>query len=507
MEDNTNAMENLNEEQQSQVFHLMELANIDNMDFAAQMLIQFNFDVEKAAQQLMGIQSSLGQDAPAQQPDISVQGTGMNIENQGPQRNRDENDLAVLYRRHLENKQRQEEGQNLTGSNITNAMNSIMSGGNRSQSAGGEEFVNFMKQKYSDLNKTLKFNTGTFEEALKKAAQYKKPLLVYVHDQSPDNAEIPREIFGQSVLANLINSDFYFIGVLAGSPAAIPLKEYVDVDGCSSLNVFRTNLLDDVVRMETIILTNYTDVLDLQDQLRSVHGTYYMILTEEDKVKNEVRRNMENERRRLEEPNYGYHGGDDDDNYFGSHQNFGTGTGTNQHYDSDLALAEQQRLEEDRILRQIQEEEFKEAERKIREKQQDQDKQAILKKEKEAEEQKLRKQQEDERRIREEEKEQQRDIKIKRLPAEPAEGSPNAVNIVFRTPNGNNLERRFNNTDKVQALYDYIDTQDVTFDKATIKYDLIQPRPFLCLEDQNKTINDYFEGSTHERVQIREHSS
>jgi len=157
----------LNEEQQSQVFHLMELANIDNMDFAAQMLIQFNFDVEKAAQQLMGIQSSLGQDAPAQQPDISVQGTGMNIENQGPQRNRDENDLAVLYKRHLENKQRQEEGQNLTGSNITNAMNSIMSGGNRSQSAGGEEFVNFIKRKYSDLNKTLKFNAGTFEEVLR----------------------------------------------------------------------------------------------------------------------------------------------------------------------------------------------------------------------------------------------------------------------------------------------------------------------------------------------------
>jgi len=189
--------------------------------------------------------------------------------------------------------------------------------------------------------------------------------------------------------------------------------------------------------------------LDLQDQLRSVHGTYYMILTEEDKVKNEVRRNMENERRRLEEPNYGYHGGDDDDNYFGSHQ-----TGSHQpHYDSDLALAEQQRLEEDRILRQIQEEEFKEAERKIREKQQDQDKQAVLRKEKEAEEQKIRKQQEEERRIREEEKEQQRDIKVKRLPAEPAEGSPNAVNVVFRTPNGNNLERRFNNTDKVQVIF------------------------------------------------------
>jgi len=102
-------------------------------------------------------------------------------------------------------------------------------------------------------------------------------------------------------------------------------------------------------------------------------------------------------------------------------------------------------------LRQIQEEEFKEAERKIREKQVDQDKQAILKKEREAEEQKLRKQREEEQKIREEEKQQQREIKLKRLPAEPAAEGPNVMNILFRTPSGNNLERRFNATDKVQV--------------------------------------------------------
>jgi len=48
----------------------------------------------------------------------------MNIENQGPQKNRDENDLAVLYRRHLERKE-EEEKQNASGNKLTNAMNSI----------------------------------------------------------------------------------------------------------------------------------------------------------------------------------------------------------------------------------------------------------------------------------------------------------------------------------------------------------------------------------------------
>jgi len=44
------------------------------------------------------------------------------------------------------------------------------------------------------------------------------------------------------------------IGVLVGSQAAEPLKQHVDIEGCSSLCVFRTNLLDEVVRMETIVI-------------------------------------------------------------------------------------------------------------------------------------------------------------------------------------------------------------------------------------------------------------
>ncbi len=141
----------------------------------------------------------------------------MNIENQGPQRNRDENDLAVLYRRHLDRKE-EEAKQNTTGNSLTNAMNSIseifspfplylkftVSGSKTGQSAGGDEFVNYIRQNYPDLNKALKFQGGTFDEAVQKAAQYKKPLLVYLHDQSPENADIPREILSQSVLANLI---------------------------------------------------------------------------------------------------------------------------------------------------------------------------------------------------------------------------------------------------------------------------------------------------------------
>ena len=61
-----------------------------------------------------------------------------------------------------------------------------------------------------------------------------------------------------------------------------------------------------------------------------------MILTEEDKVKNEVRRNIENERRRMEEHEFDYH---DEHDFGGSHQP----------YNPELDPVEQARLEEDRM--------------------------------------------------------------------------------------------------------------------------------------------------------------
>jgi len=47
----------------------------------------------------------------------------------------------------------------------------------------------------------------------------------------------------------------------------------------------------------------------------------------------------------------------------------------------------------------------------------------------------------------------------------------------------------------------------VKFDPSTVGYDLIQPRPFLCLDDKEKTLEDYFPGSDQELIQIRELAS
>lgn len=46
METESTLMENMTEEQQMQVFTLMNMANIEDINFAAQMLAQFNFDLD-----------------------------------------------------------------------------------------------------------------------------------------------------------------------------------------------------------------------------------------------------------------------------------------------------------------------------------------------------------------------------------------------------------------------------------------------------------------------------
>jgi hypothetical protein len=53
-------------------------------------------------------------------------------------------------------------------------------------------------------------------------------------------------------------------------------------------------------------------------------------------------------------------------------------------------------------------------------------------------------------------------------------------------------------------LYGFVDSLEIKFDASTKSYDLMQPRPFLCLNDKQKTIGEYFEESDHEVVQVRE---
>ena len=65
----------------------------------------------------------------------------------------------------------------------------------------------------------------------------------------------------------------------------------------------------------------------------------------------------------------------------------------------------------------------------------------------------MRKQKEDEEKRKTEEKEMKKKTKLQTLPPEPAEDDQSAILIIFRLPNGDRLERRFNSNDKAQVNF------------------------------------------------------
>ncbi len=63
-------------------------------------------------------------------------------------------------------------------------------------------------------------------------------------------------------------------------------------------------------------------------------------------------------------------------------------------------------------------------------------------------------------------------------------------------------ERRFVKTDKVQVLYDYVDSLGLDIFEESDKYEIIQPFPFKLYDDKNKTLEE--EKLLNSILQIRE---
>lgn len=80
------------------------------------------------------------------------------------------------------------------------------------------------------------------------------------------------------------------------------------------------------------------------EQLKDAEGSFYFLMAEEDKIKTEVRTQLEREQRRMEEQQHNYY--DMGEEYHG-YDNFGT----QPHFPQQPHnfSAEQQRLEEDRM--------------------------------------------------------------------------------------------------------------------------------------------------------------
>jgi len=316
--------------------------------------------------------------------------------------------------------------------------------------------------------------------------------LVYIHIEDPQTAHIPLMLFkSNKAIRDIIEKRYLLLGLLAKSPGTQLLSKYVDLEKGPSLAIFRVNLLDDIQLLDRIILEPTTEPGQILDRLRDNDSNFVFLLAEEEKIKKDVNNSLRREkeekerletRQRLEEE---------------PHDEFGN---PNPYYQSfrrqpqQTMLDEQTqiKLEEARYLRKIQEEDYKEVERKI-----------IAQKEKTIMEVKQKEQDEAKKRERKLTEENERQKKKDELAEEPKEDDPNAVQIIYRLPDGSRISRRFDKNWPVSVLYDYIDTLEIKFEDSK-QYDLIQPLPFLSLENKDNKISDYFGDSNNEIIQVRE---
>lgn len=130
-------------------------------------------------------------------------------------------------------------------------------------------------------------------------------------------------------------------------------------------------------------------------------------------------------------------------------------------------------FDHDRLIRQRQEEELKEAERIMLEKQQaEKERQQQLLQQQLLEQQKL------------QEKQNYIQSKLEELGEEPS-ASPETVHISLRLPSGSKLDRRFLKDHKVQKLYDFVETLDLG-----LEYEIVTPFPITPLKDLESTLEE-----------------
>ena len=138
---------------------------------------------------------------------------------------------------------------------------------------------------------------------------------------------------------------------------------------------------------------------------------------------------------------------------------------------------------------QQQKRDLEELERKEREKK---EKERKLLEEKKREEKRI--EEEKKKKIEEEKILKEKSIMLKNsLPPEPDDSNPNKCIIVFRYPDGSkNVEKKFLKNEKIQILYNYIESlgREIYTETYINKFILIQTFPFKYLENKDKTLEE-----------------
>ncbi|EAS03318.4 UBX domain protein (macronuclear) [Tetrahymena thermophila SB210] len=483
----------LNENQKNEVMNFLQITGTEDINNAIHYMEMSNYDVGNAVNLYFQNQERGGDfnfGSSTRQGPIGNQLPRSNNNNANNQIQDPLEQIVKEYKRHLDRKGQQEDS-GITGmlkktfratmNGARNIWNSVMPIMIRGETPGGEEFRLSLRKQFPDLE-TYNFQNGTFEENMQKADESQLPLLVYFHIEGNNaSSQLIKQILSNQQIKTYVNKSFHILGLNGRSDQAKSLLQYVQSSSYPCFACFKKTLFDKTELLNLIVITTENSSTDYYlEQIKTAKQNFYMLLSEDDKVKNALKNRQEQRRQQRE-------------NFINEHI-FGIPPPPPQLTPDQLA-AQRAQIEEDRMLRQAQEEAFKEAER-----------QAELQLRQKQEEEQRKKAEEQRKKQAEEERKQQIEIKRANLPEEPAKSHPDAFTIAFRIPDGSRVMRRFLKNQKIQYLFDFIDCKDdLEFESEERKFDLVQTFPALSLlEHINKSINEVFPDSVQEIIIVKE---
>jgi len=95
------------------------------------------------------------------------------------------------------------------------------------------------------------------------------------------------------------------------------------------------------------------------------------------------------------------------------------------------------------------------------------------------------------------EQQKQQEMKLKRrerlkmsVAPEPAVGEKDSTSLVFRLIDGSRLTRRFKSTEKLQVVYDFLDSLDNLADKLPERYALVTNFPRKTFTEKNMNLSE-----------------
>jgi len=341
---------------------------------------------------------------------------------------------------------------------------------------GGEEFLNEFGKKYKKVDKP-KFTLGTFNEVREMSKQQKKLIFLYIHNSKvPATEKFVKEVLSNSLIVQLIDVNYIPFGLDYNTKEGLNVSGVIEMKEAPYVAVIRINESDVPVVMANMEGEDIT--VETLAPFLEENFTTFETQKEEEKKDNERKRSIN----AIDAAEF-------------IRQNFINVP--NAFAEQSSVFADEQALSRNdhaRLMREIQQQEYDEA------LQQDMEK---LNKSKKEEEKKLQIKKEEEEKAKS--KERRVEEALLRLNEEPPATDKTAATIIFRMPQtGERVTRRFAKTDKIQALYDFIDSTNVQFENENNTYDLIQNIPLKYFNNKEKTIE---EEGLHPKalLQIKEH--